>query len=128
MELKKISKIKWKIPRTGSMKVPAIIYASEKLLKDIKGDKSLEQIKNVASLPGIYKHAIALPDMHCGYGFPIGGVAALDFNKGGLSPGGIGYDINCLTSDTKILTEFGYFREIKDFENLFTESEIESFI
>ncbi len=126
MELKKISKIKWKIPRTGSMKVPAIIYASEKLLKDIKGDKSLEQIKNVASLPGIYKHAIALPDMHCGYGFPIGGVAALDFNKGGLSPGGIGYDINCLTSDTKILTEFGYFREIKDFENLFTESEIES--
>ena len=95
MELKKISDVKWQIPKTGSMKVPAVIYASEKLLKAIKKDQSLEQIKNVASLPGIYKNAIALPDMHSGYGFPIGGVAALDFEKGGLSPGGIGYDINC---------------------------------
>lgn len=67
MNLKKITKVKWEIPKTGSMKVPAVIYASEKLLKAIKGDKSLEQIKNVASLPGIYKHAIALPDMHQGY-------------------------------------------------------------
>lgn len=95
MELKKISDVKWQISKSGSMKVPAVIYASKKLLDAIKGDRSLEQIQNVASLPGIYKYAIALPDMHQGYGFPIGGVAALDFKKGGLSPGGIGYDINC---------------------------------
>ncbi len=95
MQIKKISEIKWQIPKTGKMKVPAVIYASKKLLDSIKQDKTLEQIQNVAALPGIYKHAIALPDAHQGYGFPIGGVAALDFEKGGLSPGGIGYDINC---------------------------------
>lgn len=94
-ELKKISKIEWEIPRQGAMKVPAIVYASEKLLDDMKGDKTLEQIKNVATLPGIIKKAIALPDAHQGYGFPIGGVAAFDMDEGIISPGGVGYDINC---------------------------------
>lgn len=95
IELKKISKIEWEIPRTGKMKVPAVVFASEKLLKDMQEDKCLEQIKNVATLPGIVKQAIALSDAHQGYGFPIGGVAAFDMEKGVISPGGVGYDINC---------------------------------
>jgi len=95
MNIKQIDEVRWQIPKTGIMKVPALIYASKKLLEAIKKDRTLTQIQNVASLPGIYKHAIALPDAHEGYGFPIGGVAALDYEKGGLSPGGIGYDINC---------------------------------
>jgi tRNA-splicing ligase RtcB len=95
VELKKIDKITWEIPQSGKMKVPAIVYASEKLLKDMQKDKCLEQIQNVATLPGIVKKAIALPDAHQGYGFPIGGVAAFDMDKGIISPGGVGYDINC---------------------------------
>jgi len=95
IELKKISDYEWKIPKTGNMKAPAIIFASEKLLKDMQKDKSLEQIKNVATLPGIVKNAIVLSDGHRGYGFPIGGVAAFDLKKGIISPGGVGYDINC---------------------------------
>ncbi|HLF53898.1 MAG TPA: RtcB family protein [Candidatus Nanoarchaeia archaeon] len=94
-ELKKKSDTTWEIPKSGTMKVPALVFASEKLLNDIKRDKTLEQIKNVASLPGIIKNAIALSDAHQGYGFPIGGVAAFDMEKGIISPGGVGYDINC---------------------------------
>lgn len=76
------------------MKVPAWLFLSDKLLKEVE-EGAVEQIANVAFLPEIYKHSIALPDMHFGYGFPIGGVAALDYENGGLSPGGIGFDINC---------------------------------
>lgn len=76
------------------MKVPAWLFLSEKLLKQVE-EGAIEQVANVSFLPGIYKHSIALPDMHFGYGFPIGGVAALDYENGGLSPGGIGFDINC---------------------------------
>ncbi len=95
MELKKISKDVYEIPQTGEMKVPVKIFASESILENIKKDKTLEQIKNVAFLPGILNYAIALPDAHQGYGFPIGGVAAFDMDKGIISPGGVGYDINC---------------------------------
>jgi len=70
------------------MKVPAWLFLSEKLLAQVE-EGAIEQAANVAFLPGIYKHSIALPDMHFGYGFPIGGVAALDYKEGGLSPGGI---------------------------------------
>jgi len=94
-ELKKISDISWEIPKAEHMKVPCRIYASEKLLEIMKKDTTLIQGSNVAALPGIYKYALIMPDGHSGYGFPIGGVAALDFEKGGISPGGIGYDINC---------------------------------
>lgn len=95
INLKKISETEWEIPKSGKMNVPCRIFASEKLLLDIKKDKTLEQIKNVSMLPGIVKHAIALSDCHQGYGFPIGGVAAFDLDKGVISPGGVGYDINC---------------------------------
>ena len=95
MEIKKINNFEWEIKKEGKMLVPAKIFASEALLIDMKKDKTLEQIKNVASLPGIVKFAIALPDSHQGYGFNIGGVAAFDLEKGIISPGGVGYDINC---------------------------------
>ena len=95
-KLKKIGPCIWELPKEAKsgMKVPAQLFLSDRLLKEVE-DGAIEQIANVAFLPGIYKHSIALPDMHFGYGFPIGGVAALDFENGGLSPGGIGFDINC---------------------------------
>ena len=93
--LKKISKNIYEIAKEGQMNVPSRIFANEAIFENIKKDKTLEQIKNVACLPGILNYAIALPDCHQGYGFPIGGVAAFDLNKGVISPGGVGYDINC---------------------------------
>lgn len=96
-DLKKINDCVWEIPKAfrGDMKVPARIFASEKLLEEIFRDRSLEQLINAAALPGIQKYALAMPDAHEGYGFPIGGVAAMDIEEGVISPGGIGYDINC---------------------------------
>ncbi len=95
-KLKRIDECLWELPKgtKPGMKVPARLFLSEKLLKIVE-DGAIEQIANVAFLPGIQKYSIALPDMHFGYGFPIGGVAALDYEEGGLSPGGIGFDINC---------------------------------
>ena len=95
----KLSEIRdylWELPAGAKkgMRVPAWIFLSEKMMEKTE-EGAVEQIANVATLPGIYKHSIALPDMHFGYGFPIGGVAALDYKEGGLSPGGIGFDINC---------------------------------
>ncbi|HYA48551.1 MAG TPA: RtcB family protein [Burkholderiales bacterium] len=95
MELKKIHENIWEIPKQGEMKVPALIYASERLLADVKHDMTLEQARNVACLPGIQRMSYVMPDAHQGYGFPIGGVAAFDLEEGVISPGGVGYDINC---------------------------------
>lgn len=95
MQIKKISELEWEIPRQGNMQVPVKIFASEKVLEKIKQDKTIQQIKNVSCLSGILSPAIAMPDAHMGYGFPIGGVAAFDLEKGVISPGGVGYDINC---------------------------------
>ncbi len=96
-ELKKIHDYLWEIPKSfrKDMQVPARIYADEKLLDEMLRDKSLEQIVNVATLRGIQKYAFAMPDAHEGYGFPVGGVAATKLPDGIISPGGIGYDINC---------------------------------
>ena len=95
MDLKRISDNIWEIPKSGAMRVPARFYASHKLLEAARGDMSLEQAKNVASLEGIIRMAYVMPDAHQGYGFPIGGVAAFDAATGIISPGGVGYDINC---------------------------------
>ncbi|MBU2612260.1 MAG: RtcB family protein [Nanoarchaeota archaeon] len=83
------------IPMENGMNVPGVVYASKELFDLVKDDKTIEQVKNVARLPGIVGKSIALPDCHRGYGFPIGGVAAFDLKKGVVSPGGVGYDINC---------------------------------
>jgi len=95
MNIKKIKENIWEIEKEGKMNVPGIVFASDSLMDKIKLDKTLEQVKNVAQLPGIVEKSIALPDAHQGYGFPIGGVAAFDLKKGIISPGGVGYDINC---------------------------------
>ena len=95
IKLRQLDEQIWEIPREGRMRVPARIYASEQLLEKIKSDKTLTQLRNATELPGIQKYAIALPDAHQGYGFPVGGVAALDAHDGVISPGAIGYDINC---------------------------------
>ena len=95
MELKKINDYIWEISPFGEMKVPGKIYASLKLLDKIREDDSLKQVANVATLPGIIGYSLAMPDIHAGYGFSIGGVAAMDIDEGVVSPGGVGYDINC---------------------------------
>ncbi len=95
IELKKIDDYTWEIPRIGKMRVPGVIFASKRMLEEIVTDESPQQVMNVACLPGIEKYSIAMPDIHWGYGFPIGGVAAMDVEEGIVSPGGVGYDINC---------------------------------
>jgi len=95
MNLEKITDYKYMVLKSGNMRVPAIIYTSLKLLPFIEKDLALTQIINVAKLPGIVKFSIGMPDMHQGYAFPIGGVAAFDSEEGVVSPGGVGFDINC---------------------------------
>jgi len=93
--MKLLQHYKYIIQPSGKMKVPAVIFTTERLLPLLFKDKSLEQLKNVASLPGIKKYALGMPDIHEGFGFPIGGVAAFEVDKGVISPGGVGFDINC---------------------------------
>ncbi|ELY52679.1 RtcB family protein [Natronorubrum bangense] len=93
--LEKVREYVWEIPQEGDMRTPARVLASEALLEEIKEDKTLQQLKNTTHLPGITKHAICMPDGHQGYGFPVGGVGALDAENGCISPGAVGYDINC---------------------------------
>ncbi|NIR49284.1 RtcB family protein [candidate division KSB1 bacterium] len=95
IKMKKVSDYLWEIPKHGNMRVPARIYATETMVKDILSDNAPEQAANVAHLPGIVNYSMAMPDIHWGYGFPIGGVAAFDVKNGVISPGGVGYDINC---------------------------------
>ncbi len=85
----------FELPRQGAMLVPGLVVATSKLLEEPGIEEPLKQVANVATLPGIVSYSIAMPDMHWGYGFPIGGVAATDYEKGVVSPGGVGYDINC---------------------------------
>jgi len=112
--LEKVSDYKFRIPKSykQGMRVDGIIYANEKLLSDIKKDNAPEQVANVAFLPGIVKYSLAMPDIHWGYGFSIGGVAATDPQNGGvISPGGVGYDINC---GVRLLKTNLTLEEIKD--------------
>ncbi len=95
IKLEKLDDFRWLVPRSGNMRVPGLIFTSKDLLKGIEQDQSLRQVANVATLPGIRQHSLAMPDIHWGYGFPIGGVAAFDMDEGIISPGGVGYDINC---------------------------------
>lgn len=95
-ELNRLSDVVWEIPRAGSMRVPGRIFASEELVVKASADRALDQVVNVATLPGIVGYSFAMPDIHWGYGFPIGGVCATDVEDGGVvSPGGVGFDISC---------------------------------
>jgi tRNA-splicing ligase RtcB len=120
-DFQKLNDWLWEIPKSfrQDMRVPARAYVSEKMLEDALRDKSLDQLVNVATLPGIINYSMAMPDMHEGYGFPIGGVAAMDIENGVISPGGVGYDINC---GMRLLKSDYREEEIKPYlENLATE-------
>ncbi|MFH1985127.1 MAG: RtcB family protein [Pseudomonadota bacterium] len=95
MDLKRIDDYRWELPRTGDMRVPGRVFATAEMLAAGDAAAPLKQVANVATLPGIVRASLAMPDMHWGYGFPIGGVAAFDWETGVVSPGGVGYDINC---------------------------------
>ncbi len=110
-ELKKIHDFLWEIPRTGQMRVPGRIYASESLMAQSGIGQSMQQVQNVAHLPGILKYSIAMPDIHWGYGFPIGGVAATRLEDGVVSPGGVGYDINC---GVRLIATNLIYQEVRD--------------
>ena len=93
--LERVREFVWEIPREGEMRVPARVLASEALLEEIAEDRTLQQLRNTTHLPGIRKYAVCMPDGHQGYGFPVGGVAGIDAEDGCISPGAVGYDINC---------------------------------
>src|SRR5207248_3611704 len=96
-DLQRIDETLYEIPASArsDMRVPARVFADEEILAAVRADRSLEQLQNVATLPGIVDAAIAMPDIHQGYGFPVGGLAATALPDGVVSPGGVGYDINC---------------------------------
>ena len=96
-ELRRLDDYRWEIPASykPGMRVPGLVYASDSMMQSIERDQALEQVANVAFLPGIVGQSMAMPDIHWGYGFPIGGVAATTVKGGVVSPGGVGYDINC---------------------------------
>ncbi len=95
LTIERIDAYRWRVPRQGGMRTHGLIFADEGLMRDLEGDQAVQQVANVAHLPGIVGPSIAMPDIHWGYGFPIGGVAAFDEEAGVISPGGVGYDINC---------------------------------
>ena len=95
IRLEQVREYVWELPRSGGMRVPARVLASRPLLEEIGDDLTLTQLRNTTHLPGIVKHAICMPDGHQGYGFPVGGVAGIDAEEGCISPGAVGYDINC---------------------------------
>ena len=94
VKVQKVDAYRWRIPREGKMRVDGLIYASEAFIQSLRTDPALEQVANVAQLPGIVGRSIAMPDIHWGYGFAIGGVAAFSPDGGVVSPGGVGFDIN----------------------------------
>lgn len=110
-KLKKLDDNRYLIEKSGAMRVDGIVYVDEELLGYLGTDESIRQVENVASLPGIVGASLAMPDIHWGYGFPIGGVAAFDANEGIISPGGVGYDINC---GVRLLRSALDARDIKD--------------
>src|SRR5438067_8588377 len=117
----------YRIPKSykPGMRVDGLIFANEHLLKQLKLDQAPEQVANVAFLPGIQGASLAMPDIHWGYGFCIGGVCATDPDEGGvISPGGVGYDVNCLTAETPVLHRYGYFRRIGDLAEDWSSEEL----
>jgi len=94
VKIQQVDDWRWRIPREGKMRVEGWVYASGAMMEEIRRDPCLLQVANVATMPGIVGRSMGMPDIHWGYGFPIGGVAAFDVNEGIVSPGGVGYDIN----------------------------------
>ncbi|GAB3423551.1 intein-containing RctB family protein [Haloparvum alkalitolerans] len=123
VRLEKVREHVWEIPREGDMNVPARVLASEELLEQIGSDDTLQQLKNATHLPGMTDHAICMPDGHQGYGFPVGGVGATDARTGCISPGAIGYDINCLPEGTRVSLSHGRRARIEKLEERFEQEQ-----
>jgi len=124
----KIDDYRWLLPKKEGMRVPGLIYTNEKMLGHIRMDRTPVQVANVAYLPGIVGKSLAMPDIHWGYGFAIGGVAGMDVASGGvISPGGVGYDVNCLSGDSLILHNLGYNLKIEEFERMWADEKIGCF-
>lgn len=124
ISLNQIDEYVWEIPQTGKMNVPGRIYISREMIEtSLKEEEALQQVINVAHLPGIEKYSIAMPDIHWGYGFPIGGVAATNLEQGVISPGGVGYDINCGVRLARTSLEYNFVKNKIDklVENLFNK-------
>ncbi len=120
----------YRIPKSfrADMRVDGLIFANDKLIQSIRNDQAPEQVANVATLPGIQGASLAMPDIHWGYGFCIGGVCATDPAEGGvISPGGVGYDINCLPAEAEVLHRFGYSRRIGDMADAWKTAELSCF-
>jgi tRNA-splicing ligase RtcB len=95
IQVRRLDAVRWLIPRTGGMRTDGLVFADDAIMASLREDRALGQVANVACLPGIRGKSLAMPDIHWGYGFPIGGVAGFDADEGVVSPGGVGYDINC---------------------------------
>ncbi|HNI42677.1 MAG TPA: RtcB family protein, partial [Methanoregulaceae archaeon] len=108
--IKRVAPFEWEVPigTVPGMRVPGRFFLSDELAKTLE-EGAVQQLANVATMPGIVKNSLAMPDIHWGYGFPIGGVAAFDPDEGGIvSPGGVGYDVNCLEGSSQGLSRDGY--------------------
>ena len=117
--LEQVDSCCYRIPKSyrKDMLVDGLIFANEKLIEAIRRDQAPDQVANVATLPGIQGASLAMPDIHWGYGFCIGGVCATDPAEGGvISPGGVGYDINCLPGDTPVRFQHGYTKRISEID------------
>ncbi len=125
-DLKRVSEFIWEVPATyrEDMRVPARLYASDALVEAALGDASVEQLINTATLPGLVGYALAMPDIHQGYGFPIGGVIASRTSDGVISPGGVGFDVNCISGDINIMHRMGYTRPIAEMREDWASADI----
>ncbi|MFB6269439.1 MAG: RtcB family protein [Halobacterium sp.] len=113
----------WELERDDEMRVPARVFANEALLEHIEDDRTLSQLRNAACMPGVVAPALCMPDGHQGYGFPVGGVAAFDAEDGCISPGAVGFDINCIAGDSDVRLPFGRTKPIREFLDDFDDSQ-----
>ncbi len=122
--IKQLDRFRYEIPRSykPQMRTDGLMFVDETLLPGVLQDQAPEQVANVATMPGIVGKAMAMPDIHWGYGFPIGGVAAFDMDEGVISPGSIGFDVNCLAADSLVLTSHGYRLPISRLERIWRQT------
>ena len=125
-DFQRVDKYTWELPKDfrDDMRVPARLFGDAELFDAAFRDRTVQQLTNTATLPGILKYAMAMPDFHQGYGFPIGGVAAIRRDTGVISPGGVGYDINCLAGESRVLHEHGYTIPIAQLEDGWEQAQL----
>ena len=121
-----LDEFRFLIPKSykTSMRTDGLIFADARMMEQVRKDFAPEQVANVATMPGIVGKSMAMPDIHWGYGFPIGGVAAFDYDEGVISPGGAGYDLNCLSGDSQVLTSLGYRLPIAKFDGVWRQTRL----